>query len=161
MNPPNGYEQIVATFGDITKYIRADGEISADWEDEILDVVQLPFPIALSWAPQQQVTRLRCHKLLVGTVHAVFQEVQNQDLAETVQTFGGCYMYRPQRGAGEVISTHAWGIALDLNPGTNQRGTSGNMDPRLRQIFQAAGFTWGGDFTTVKDPMHFQYATGY
>jgi hypothetical protein len=35
------------------------------------------------------------------------------------------------------------------------------MDPDVVAIFQHFGFLWGGEFHLRKDPMHFQYATGY
>jgi hypothetical protein len=76
--------------------------------------------------------------------------------------FGGCFSFRPQR-TGTKLSTHAWGIALDLNPESNAQGTAGNMDARVVAIFKQAGFTWGGDWHgRVRDPIrHFQFCTGY
>ena len=53
---------------------------------------------------------------------------------------------------------HTWGLALDLNVPTNQRGTRGDMDPRVVAIFKRWGFRWGGEFHTVPDPMHFELA---
>ena len=41
---------------------------------------------------------------------------------------------------------------------TNQRGTRGDMDPRVVAIFERWGFRWGGTFHTVPDPMHFELA---
>jgi hypothetical protein len=54
------------------------------------------------------------------------------------------------------------GIAIGLNPETNPQGTEGNMDPGVVTIFRGAGFEWGGDWPgRVRDPMHFQFCTGY
>ncbi len=76
-------------------------------------------------------------------------------------SFGGCFAYRPQR-TGSKLSTHSWGIAIDLNPATNQQGSDGNMDPKLVEIFRCARFQWGGDWKgKARDPMHFQFCTGY
>jgi hypothetical protein len=41
-------------------------------------------------------------------------------------------------------------------------GSAGNMDPRLVELFERHGFTWGGRWSGKnKDPMHFQYCSGY
>jgi hypothetical protein len=54
------------------------------------------------------------------------------------------------------------GIAIDLNSETNQQGTKGSMDANLVAVFQSAGFSWGGAWEgKTKDPMHFQFCTGY
>ena len=161
MNVPNGLSEIKQTFGDITKYIRQDGTLSHDWENDQLATVALPFSMALSWDHSISVNKIRCHRLLVGTLHGIFQEVQNQDLVSTIQTYGGCFAFRPQRASAK-LSTHAWGIALDLDPETNQQGTQGDIDSRLVQLFTDAGFEWGGTWVGARrDSMHFQFATGY
>ena len=74
-------------------------------------------------------------------------------------TFDGCFNNRPQKG-GTKLSTHAWGISVDLNAATNALGTSGDMDARVVEIFKEEGFVWGGEFGRP-DPMHFQYARKY
>ncbi|MCU0972135.1 MAG: M15 family metallopeptidase [Gammaproteobacteria bacterium] len=41
-------------------------------------------------------------------------------------------------------------------------GTAGDMDARLVELFEGFGFLWGGRWAgRSKDPMHFQYCTGY
>ena len=36
------------------------------------------------------------------------------------------------------------------------------MDAALVALFKQAGFTWGGDWKgRERDPMHFQFCTGY
>ncbi len=78
-----------------------------------------------------------------------------------MKSYGGGYSYRPKRGALKP-STHSWGIAFDLNPATNAMGTAGDMDPRLVALLEGYGFLWGGRWAgRSKDPMHFQYCTGY
>jgi hypothetical protein len=77
-----------------------------------------------------------------------------------VHAYGGCFNFRPKRNRAQ-LSAHCWGIALDLNPEDNQMGTRGSIDPRLVAVFRRFGFEWGGDWKTRKDPMHFQFCTGY
>ena len=87
--------------------------------------------------------------------------IQDRGLQASVTSFGGCFAFRPQR-TGSKLSAHSWGIAIDLNPESNPQGSAGNMDAELIDIFRSAGFEWGGDWQgKARDPMHFQFCTGY
>lgn len=161
MQTPSGLSEIVSTFGDISKYIGSDGHVSPMWEANVLGSADLAFPIRLSWNPLITVTKITCHKLLVPTIQGIFSEMVSKGLSVQIKTFGGCYAYRSQR-TGTKLSTHAWGIAMDLNPESNEQGTMGNMHPGIIKLFRDAGFEWGGDWPLPRqDPMHFQFATSY
>ena len=54
--------------------------------------------------------------------------------------------------AGAGVSRHAYGIAIDLRA----PAVTGEHDPRLIEIFEDHGFTWGGDFL-APDPIHFEW----
>ena len=159
IEPPRGYQGICQTFGNIEDYIRDDGTLSPSWEEEVLALARIPFSIPLSWDPSSKARRIRCHKLLVPVFEALFQEVVERGLRPLVRTYGGCYCFRRMRG-GSHLSTHSWGIAIDLNPDTNPLGSPGDMAPELVGLFQEFGFTWGGRFTRP-DPMHFQFCSEY
>lgn len=158
---PAGLNGIVATFGDIYRFIRDDGSLNPRWESRFLTRARLPFSIPLSWDKSKRVRRLYCHKKLRVIFPAVFKEIQKQGLRREIKTFGGCYNFRGKRTSAK-LSTHSWGIAIDLNPETNAQGMAGNMNPEVVKIFRRHGFTWGGDWSgPSKDPMHFQFCTGY
>jgi hypothetical protein len=92
---------------------------------------------------------------------SVFEAIEEEGLRSMVKTFGGCFNFRSKR-TGNKLSTHCWGIAIDLNPETNQQGITGDMDPGIVEVFRRFGFKWGGDWVgKSKDPMHFQFCTGY
>lgn len=156
MNTPNGYDEMVETFRDIRPYINEDGTLHSIWEEITLGLIVLPFPMLLSWN-KQPVTEMRCNHLLTDIFQNVFKQILQEKLEDQCQYFGGCYMYRAQRRS-KKISTHAWGIAIDLDPDTNQMGTPGSMNQRIIEIFESFGFIWGGGFN---DPMHFQFVKGY
>ena len=104
---------------------------------------------------------MTCHKLLQPVFEMAFQAILDAGLRSQVTSFGGCFSFRPQR-MGAKLSTHSWGIAIDLNPESNQQGTAGKMDARIVSIFQDLGFTWGGEWHgRARDPMHFQFCCGY
>jgi D-alanyl-D-alanine carboxypeptidase-like protein len=91
----------------------------------------------------------------------VFQAILKAGLQSKITSFAGCFSFRPQR-SGTKLSTHSWGIAIDLNPESNAQGATGEMDPSIVAIFTKAGFAWGGSWQgIVCDPMHFQFCTGY
>ena len=161
LTPPNGLEQILATFGDIYEYVRKDGTLDPRWQADFLARAALPFALKLSWDPATSVTQMTCHKLLVDIFAEVFERIAAAGLQAKVQSFGGCFSFRPQR-TGSRMSTHAWGIAVDLNPATNAQGSAGDMDAGIVEIFRTAGFTWGGQWEGKRrDAMHFQFCSGY
>ncbi len=159
--PPHGIDQILTTFGNIFSYVRDDHTLDPRWEAEFLRSTPLPFPLALSWDTTRRVTEMRCHKLVAPIFVEAFTKIQSASLQNKLTTFGGCFSFRPQR-TGAKLSAHSWGIAIDLNPETNAQSTAGNMDPGIISIFREVGFEWGGQWQgSARDPMHFQFCTGY
>ena len=158
---PQGLRGIIATFGNLSDYLRDDGTLDPQWEIRNMLLAPLPFAIPLDWDPTKRVTRIRCHRLLVPLYEAVFAEIVAQGLKSSLNTYGGAYQYRAKRN-GAKPSTHSWGIAIDFNVSTNPMGRAGDMDPRLVALMEDFGFVWGGRWSGAsKDPMHFQYCTGY
>jgi D-alanyl-D-alanine carboxypeptidase len=161
LRPPNGLDEIIHTFGDIFAYIRPDHTLDPRWQSESLDRVALPFALPLSWDISRFVTQFTCHKVLVPVFSRVFADIQTAGLQPKLTSLGGCFAFRPQR-TGTKLSAHCWGIAVDLNPETNQQGTAGNMDPGIVTILRHAGFEWGGSWQgRRRDPMHFQFCKAY
>ena len=97
----------------------------------------------------------KCHQLLTAKFKEAFTTIVDIGLENEIETFGGCYNVRYMRG-GKKLSTHSWGIAIDLNPNTNQMGTKGDMHPRIVEVFEDLDFIWGGRWKR-SDPMHFQF----
>lgn len=159
--PPHGLDQIVAMFGDIFAFIGPDGVLNPEWESQHLVRTRLPFPIPLSWDQTKVVRNLYCHKELKDIFPELFVHIERSGLRDKIKTFGGCFNYRTKRN-GSKISTHSWAIAIDLNPTSNPMGTAGDMHKDIVEIFRSFGFTWGGDWSgRSKDPMHFQFCSGY
>jgi len=156
---PFGLNEIINTFGDVSKFIEDDGIISVKEELVFLDYLILPYPMLYAYNTGIKITRIRCHKLMVPIFRSVFEEIKNQNMQHNAMYFGGCYNFRSKR-LGHKLSTHAWGIAIDLNPLTNRMGTKGDMNSEIIKIFRQHNFVWGGYWKTP-DPMHFQYAAGY
>lgn len=159
--PPHGLDQIRATFGDIFQYILSDHTVDPRWQSQFLTRIEMPFQLSLSWDKSRAVTQMTCHRLIAPVFADVLGQLKSTALSDKITSFGGCFSFRPQR-TGTRLSTHAWGIAVDLNPETNRQGTAGEMDLGVIAIFERAGFTWGGNWEGhSRDPMHFQYCSGY
>lgn len=160
-SPPHGLAQVITTFGNLFEFIRPDHTLDPRWQAERLTTIPLPFSMRLSWDQSRQVNRMTCHRLMEPIFRTCFQQVGDAGLQSQITSFGGCFCFRAQR-TGTKLSTHCWGIAIDLNPECNAQGTPGHMHPAVVTIFRDAGFTWGGDWSgPACDPMHFQFCSGY
>lgn len=97
-----------------------------------------------------------CHKAMLPQFRAALREIVNVGLADEIRPdqYAGCY-YPRFIANSTSLSLHSFGIAVDLNTATNQRGVRGDMDPQVVAIFKKWGFAWGGDWNYT-DPMHFE-----
>jgi len=120
-------------------------------------IVMLPEPLRVGWSTAgATISRVACHTEMEREFTNVFQSLHRAGLWPLIRTYDGIYNDRTKTASSTQKSTHAWGIAVDLNASTNRYGTKGNMDPRIIDIFEQNGFRH-----LKHDPMHFQYATGY
>ena len=159
--PPYEMDEIMLMFGDIFDCINNDGTIKPKWELDQMGLAYLPFTIPLAACPSIEVDKIYCHKKLISTFTNVFRIIHERNLRPYVRSYGGCFNYRSKYNDSR-LSTHSWGIAIDLNPETNLPGTRGDMHPEIVEIFQSYGFEWGGSWKRrEKNPMHFQWCTGY
>jgi len=104
--------------------------------------------------------QVTCHRVMLPQLRGALQEVVDSGLEDQVDPgdFGGCYAPRFIAGdPAKGLSLHTWGIAVDLNVHGNLRGTTGEIDRRVVDIFKRWGFAWGGDWAYT-DPMHFELA---
>jgi len=142
-------ESVSDKVGTFTYTSNPDGTINPDpaWIKEYIRTEQVPI-----------IGTVTCNKGMLPQLRAALDEIQRMGLADKIHPdeYAGCYYPRyinhdPSYG----LSLHSWGIAVDLNVPENQRGTPGNMDPRVVAIFKKWGFAWGGDWHYT-DPMHFE-----
>jgi hypothetical protein len=157
---PHGYEQVLEKYGDIYDYINEKGELKTTWFRERATYLTCPWDLRLAWAKQVKVKRFSYH-VECETFPMVIQAIHREELGEHLKFYGGGFNFRSQRGSSTSISLHAFIAAWDFNPETNKLGNKGRMHPRVVEIFEDFGFTWGGRFKNRPDPMHFQGASGY
>jgi D-alanyl-D-alanine carboxypeptidase len=101
--------------------------------------------------------RVRCNRSLLPALAGAMGELRQRNLARLVDpaAFAGCWNPRLTRGGGGV-SRHAWGAAVDLNVAGNPTGLASAQDPRLVEVMERWGFTWGGRWL-IPDPAHFEW----
>ncbi|HOP08156.1 MAG TPA: M15 family metallopeptidase [candidate division Zixibacteria bacterium] len=161
LKPPCGLSEIIRVFGDIAASLTETGEPSRDWCRGHLTRIDLPFAVPLAWDKSLRATRIHCHSKLAPILSQLFNDLVEGELGPLIESYGGCYCFRHKRSGAE-LSTHAWGIALDLNVATNHLGTKGDMPVDLVSLFEQYGFEWGGRWIgRRRDPMHFQFCRGY
>ena len=122
--------------------------------------------------------RIYCHSDLVGPLERALRSLiaagkvadQNNKPTE-LKTWDGCYNVRPIRGyerryqriinegyhreAAKFLSTHAWGLAIDVNAFENGLGKKPKLSKTFVKCFTDQGFVWGGNFKRL-DGMHFE-----
>lgn len=155
MKPPHGLAEIERVFGEITVH---DGAVAtAGWENRSMQLFAEP------WMPKGH---LYVNKNIWPALKASFENCIAFNDGYKIKTLG-CFAPRLKRVNGE-LSTHSFGIAVDLNADDNplQKRVPGvpiKMDIPQRWIaeFEANGFTWGGNFSGHSDPQHFQWCSGY
>jgi D-alanyl-D-alanine carboxypeptidase len=101
--------------------------------------------------------RFRCNRALLPALAGAMRELERRNLARLVDpaAFAGCWNPRLTR-SGTGVSRHAWGAAVDLNTRGNPTGLASSQDPRLVEVMERWGFTWGGRWL-IPDPAHFEY----
>lgn len=155
---PNAAQAAVLTGGSIaqavgsfTYTINADGTVNpeARWVREYIRSETVPI-----------LGTVTCNKAMLPQLSAALRRVEKAGLASKIHRaeYGGCYVPRfiardPSRG----LSFHTFGTAIDLNVPGNQRGTVGEIDRQVVNIFIQCGFNWGGTWNYT-DPMHFELA---
>jgi D-alanyl-D-alanine carboxypeptidase len=131
-----------------------------------LTTIVLPY---LMWYEGNAIKTIQCHKLIANNLLAVFTEllqVYGIDKLNKlgITNYGGCFNYRLMRNSRARLSTHSWGIAIDLDPNRNTLKENHLTATFARQeygkmidIFYKYGFVSLGvekDF----DWMHFQHS---
>lgn len=139
--------ELKTIFGEFWYRPRAGRAISIDpaWSEANIATVTVPV-----------LGSVRCHRAILPQLQGAMLELQSRGLAHLVRTNDGCYNPRMQVSNDEAISRHAFGVAIDINAGTNGYGAASTQDPRLVEIMQRWGFIWGGTWT-VPDAMHFEF----
>lgn len=114
------------------------------------------------------------HKAVASDIQNAMQEIINSGFP--INSFY-CYSWRGMAGNRNTTSHHSYGVACDINPTQNYMIRNGQVisgsywrpgeDPYsitpngvVVTTFAKYGWTWGGNWSSSKDYMHFSF-TGY
>ena len=147
----------------------SNGLPTTKWEAAHLVTIRTPYPMRAAWDLRLAIIGIRCHRRVAESLSNVLEKIFEAygSLAEVrhygMDRFGGAYNYRRISGSSK-LSLHAYGAAIDLDPEHNPLGPAwragaGMMPMLVVELFEEAGWKWGGRFEGRKDCMHFQ-ATG-
>jgi hypothetical protein len=160
---PLGDAEVRAVFGSPPYTEAGGGRVNLDPNWVAQNIVNLPTPFLADLGfPGIQV-----HVKARDPFARVFAAIDEAGLMERILTCAGTFVPRhkgwnPARG----LSSHSWGIAIDLNVAWNGYGAvPAAVGARgcLRELvphFEAEGFAWGGYFEpqSICDGMHFELA---
>jgi hypothetical protein len=84
----------------------------------------VPYTMKIAWNTKQRLTRFSCHKEVAEPMEEAFSKVLDHYGIDEIKRlgldlFGGCLNVRKMRG-GSKWSTHAWGIAIDIDTANNR-----------------------------------------
>ncbi|OWZ90346.1 hypothetical protein B9J07_27545 [Sinorhizobium sp. LM21] len=102
---------------------------------------------------------VQVHKAAADAFKGFLDELMGQGYK--VKSLGG-YNVRNNVNAPGKLSEHAFGNAIDINPDQNPNGKTlvTDMPSNIRELAAKYGLTWGGDWKSVKDAMHFEWKGG-
>jgi len=124
-------------------------EITNRFESKYLVTVNLPF-----------VGKKRIHKKIKDALLGVLLEIEKKaKIFQEFEYITDLQIWAPRhigRDKRKRLSSHTWGIAVDVNPLENLPGCLNPTIPGcVVEIFKKHGFVWGGDWR-IKDYMHFE-----
>lgn len=166
MNSWPKQSDVAAYYGNNIKVTKGVAGPDPAWEKANLVMVALPWKACASWDKTITIKSLRVHSKvaesltrILNAIWYAFGKSQKAIEAVNLHLIGGGYNWRQMRGKS-VLSMHAYGCAVDLDPDHNAlHDPSPAMDHRIVDAFKAEGWVWGGDWSPAsRDGMHFQAA---
>ena len=106
--------------------------------------------------------RVLVHEAALPAFQQVAQGLAAEASAGRVYPISSVAAFVPRTVSGAYqLSRHALGTAIDVNYSENPYREDGtlvtNMPKWFVDVWKEAGFCWGGDWTRIKDPMHFSW----
>jgi len=160
MDIPFGLTEIESKYGRPDH--DGDGICDIRWMATNLRIFLLPYPMRISWKPKQFVSKIQAHKLVGDAICDALEEAFKKVTVDLMRNnrwdyWGGCFNFRRNKHDPKKLSTHSWGIAVDLNPHLCPMGNEKDNQPReISEAFMERGFYW-----VPGDWMHAQACKGY
>lgn len=148
---PVGWAQLISVYG--------IPEDTATWQRQNLATVSFPWGATpLGWGGTA--TKVRVNKKVVEVYECFFDHLYVTGDYALIKTYDGTWNYRLKRASGHELSTHSFGIPIDLNKEGNELGKPGTQPWHIVEASRLFGFEWGG-LWSYRDAMHFQLCSGF
>ena len=160
---PLADREIRAVFGDVSHTEAAGGRVRLDQDWQAQNIV----PLATPFLADLGFPKIQVHAKAQASFSRVFAALDQAGAMDRILTCAGTFVPRHKGwNPTRALSSHTWGIAIDLNVAWNAYGAvPAALGSRgsLRELvphFEAEGFAWGGYFEppSLCDGMHFELA---
>jgi hypothetical protein len=154
LHRPHGLQELEAQFGKFAYTDLSKGLIDIDdgWERANLVILK-----RTKLRPPVQV-----HRLIADWLDASLELALAEAPGYKIRLIGGHAARRQRNDAKGPISTHAWGVAFDINWDTNpmKKPLTTDIPDEFDLKMRHLGWVSGRDFS-IPDPMHYQWVSGY
>lgn len=166
--PKSDAQSLTNFYGQPWKII-SDGVI-LDPYFESANITRIDAPYDM-WMGESKITKIAINKKCSESLFRILTKIKN-DISKSerkifgLDQYGGGFNFRPIRGVNgkltiNKLSTHSYGAAIDLAPHLNPLGAFYQPEKlmiphQIISIFKNEGWSWGGDFKSRPDCMHFQ-----
>ncbi|GAB6040793.1 M15 family metallopeptidase [Endothiovibrio diazotrophicus] len=139
-------------------------KVIGDWERRNIKTVVIPQLRGVPVFGRYSSGRMRFHRAGETQLKGLWSAWEREGLLENVLSYDGAHNPRFLRGSRDTLSTHAFGIAFDINARWNRLGAlpaKAGETGSVRELVGLAneyGFFWGGHFRERPDAMHFELA---
>jgi len=101
---------------------------------------------------------VKCHRAIMEDLRSALAEIVAAGLDDGIDParYGGCFHPRRISADRDRLSSHAWGIAVDVNVDLALPGLGPVPPDEVIDAFARNGFRWGGDFLQP-DNHHFEW----
>lgn len=156
---PKSYLQPLGAFGDDSTPQGQNSQAQGDGEYQV--AANYAKETGALGAPGTNLVRLTApngqsftvNKAVAGNFDGFLKDLADQGYQ--IGSVGG-YAYRPIRGRSG-LSEHAYGNAIDINPGKNALGSeTTDMPANIEALAAKHNLEWGGHWSRP-DPMHFEF----
>jgi hypothetical protein len=142
-------------------------EVRGPWGDfygrDLEEVRSHLVEVALPMTGDHEVT-VWVHEAVLPALEAAIANLEAEEAAGNYYEIrrGDVSSFRPEPvWPKRYLSFHAVGAAIDINASTNPYSAANELETDLPDWFVEAwtdaGWCWGGDWQTIKDPMHFSW----
>lgn len=129
-----------------------------------MGLLELPNPLRLYSQSGPIVESIYCHKLVHEPLYTALEALGKLDPQvirdNELDVTAGCFSHRAKRGSSS-LSTHSWGVAIDLAPNNNPWKAVPTMPAEAVKCFTDQGAEWGGAWPNTPDGMHFQFCRSF